>query len=375
MLTKREEQILSYIEQRPDITQDDLARLCGITRSSIAVHISNLMKKGVIAGRGYIVRNNPYILVVGGQNMDISGLPAVEPMPDESTPGTVRVSEGGMGRNIAANLALMGEEVKLITVFGNDALAERLAESSRRLGIDTSHSLTVNAATSIYLLITTVKGKTNFSICDTEIFEQMSPRVLAERQKVIQGAGLVIADTNLPRDALHWLAENCRVPLFLRTISRFKVHKVQGILHRIHTLALSLPEAEDLSGIVIACEEDMQKAARYFLEKGTKRVFFLRGKEGVYAVDKNQIVMRGGMEVNAENAMGTSGSFVAALALAWRQGLSLEQSTRMGAAAAVICMQVGESVNHRMSLDSLQQTMQDLSPGKMKKMKPSNANQ
>ena len=45
-MTQRERQILQWIEQDPMISQEALAEKAGITRSSVAVHISNLMKKG-----------------------------------------------------------------------------------------------------------------------------------------------------------------------------------------------------------------------------------------------------------------------------------------------------------------------------------------
>ena len=54
-MTQRERQILNWIEENPLISQQELAEKAGITRSSVAVHISNLMKKGYITGKGYIV--------------------------------------------------------------------------------------------------------------------------------------------------------------------------------------------------------------------------------------------------------------------------------------------------------------------------------
>ena len=50
MITERERQILRWIEENPLISQQELAELGNITRSSVAVHISNLMKKGLIQG-------------------------------------------------------------------------------------------------------------------------------------------------------------------------------------------------------------------------------------------------------------------------------------------------------------------------------------
>ena len=55
-MTQRERQILNLIEANPMISQQELADQLGIARSSVAVHISNLQKKGDIAGKGYVLR-------------------------------------------------------------------------------------------------------------------------------------------------------------------------------------------------------------------------------------------------------------------------------------------------------------------------------
>ena len=98
-MTKRERQLLNWIEENPMISQQELAERAGITRSSVAVHISNLMKKGCIAGRGYIVQNTSYVTVVGGVNVDIGGWPVGnELVARDSNPGVVKTSLGGVGR-------------------------------------------------------------------------------------------------------------------------------------------------------------------------------------------------------------------------------------------------------------------------------------
>ena len=95
-MTQRERQILNWIEADPMISQQELADRAGITRSSVAVHISNLMKKGCIAGKGYIVTRSPYVTVVGGMNMDIGGRPYKTLVGKDSNPGAVRMSPGGV---------------------------------------------------------------------------------------------------------------------------------------------------------------------------------------------------------------------------------------------------------------------------------------
>ena len=58
-MTQRERQLLNWIKENPLISQQELADKAGITRSSVAVHISNLMKKGYSTGNVYIVHTRP----------------------------------------------------------------------------------------------------------------------------------------------------------------------------------------------------------------------------------------------------------------------------------------------------------------------------
>ena len=119
-MTQREQQILQLIEADPMISQQAIAEKLGITRSSVAVHISNLIKKGTIAGKGYVLRNEDYAVVVGGVNVDIGGRSFVPLVAADSNPGQVTMSLGGVGRNIAHNMSLLGLEVRLLTAYGND---------------------------------------------------------------------------------------------------------------------------------------------------------------------------------------------------------------------------------------------------------------
>ena len=55
-------------------------------------------------------------------------------VPHDSNPGQVRMSLGGVGRNIAHNLCLLGTEVKLLTAFGDDVSAQKTGGLLRRAG-------------------------------------------------------------------------------------------------------------------------------------------------------------------------------------------------------------------------------------------------
>ena len=189
-MTQRERQILNWIEENPLISQQELAEKAGITRSSVAVHISNLMKKGYITGKGYIVHTAPYVTVVGGVNMDIGGWPSEVPVDRDSNPGAVRMSLGGVGRNIAHNMSLLGLDVRMVTAFGDDLYAQKIAASCGELGIDISQSPVIpEGHTSTYLFINDEKGDMLLAVSDMDIYRHLTPQLLSAAEAAVRQPG------------------------------------------------------------------------------------------------------------------------------------------------------------------------------------------
>ncbi len=259
-MTQRERQILNWIEENPLISQQELAEKAGITRSSVAVHISNLMKKGYITGKGYIVHTAPYVTVVGGVNMDIGGWPSEVPVGHDSNPGAVRMSLGGVGRNIAHNMSLLGLDVRMVTAFGDDLYAQKIAASCGELGIDISQSPVIpEGHTSTYLFINDEKGDMLLAVSDMDIYRHLTPQLLSQRQKLLSGSQVLVIDTNIPAESIAYLAENCHVPIFADPVSTAKAVKLQPVLGRLHTLKPNRMEAELLSGVAITDEDSLNR--------------------------------------------------------------------------------------------------------------------
>lgn len=131
-LTLREREIFEILKKEPLIAQDELARRFGISRSSVAVHISNLMKKGVILGKGYVVNESASIVVLGESciNIDVQG-------ENENT--SIDVDYGGFALEFSRALSNFGVNVKVITVTGNDNAGDAIISILREREIDTSN--------------------------------------------------------------------------------------------------------------------------------------------------------------------------------------------------------------------------------------------
>ena len=355
-MTQRERQILKWIEENRLISQQELADKAGITRSSAAVHISNLMKQGHIAGKGYIVRTEPYVVVAGGVNVDIGGRSSQPLVPADSNPGRVRMSLGGVGRNIAHNLVLLGADVRLFTAFGEDMNAGRIAESCRELGIDISQCLTVpGAATSTYLFLSDEKGDMALAVSDMEIYEHMTPAFLASRARLLQNARLVVVDANLPAESIAWLADNLRVPLFADPVSTAKAEKLRGVLGRLHTLKPNRLEAQLLSGVSITDQKSLDAAAAALLDTGLQRVFISLGSEGMYAADHTGRCHVPCLPGTMVNTTGCGDAAMAAIAWCHLEEAGLEDTARLAMAAGAIAMESAETINPDLSARALRQ--------------------
>ncbi len=357
-MTQRERQILAAIERNPMISQQELAEELSITRSSVAVHISNLLKKGYIAGKGYVLRTGAYFVVVGGMNVDIGGCSHRTLIPGDSNPGSVSISLGGVGRNIAHNMALMGLDVRMLSAMGEDLYGSRIAASCAQIGIDAAHVLKVpDCPTSTYLYIADEKGEMQVAISDMQICDRISPAYLASNHSLLQNARAVVADANIPGETLVYLAENCTAPIFCDPVSTTKAEKLLPILHCIHTLKPNRLEAELLTGIPIHTAEDGVRAARALLEKGVQRVFLSMGSRGVLAAEAEQVLLLSNLPGQMVNTTGCGDAFMAALVWAWQEDLDLKQTALAGLAAAAIAMEGTDTINPAMSATALRTRM------------------
>ena len=358
-MTIRERQILNWIEENPMISQEELARKAGITRSAVAVHISNLMKKGHIAGRGYVMSSAAYVAVVGGVNIDIGGRPVRPLIEHDSNPGKVTISLGGVGRNIAHNLSLLGMHVRFLTAFGDDLHAQRIEASCTDLGIDISHARKVaGAATSTYLYLNDADGDMMLAVSDMEICERITPDYIASNLSLLNNAQVVVADGNLPAETLEYLAEHCTVPIFADPVSVTKAEKLRPILGRLNTLKPNRMEAELLSGVRITDEGSMHLASEKLLETGLHRVFLSLGAEGVFAANGKESRIYPCLPASVRSTTGAGDAFMAALVWAYLEGMNLEDTVRAASAAAAIATESEETINPALSETALRERIQ-----------------
>ena len=210
-MTPREREVLALVSSDPLISQADIAAKLGITRSAVAGHIMNLTAKGVIRGRGYVIAHKPFVVAVGGANIDICGAPMARLRRRDSNPGAVRTSPGGVARNVAENLARLGVDARLVSAVGRDSHGDLLLDQGRAAGIDMSHVQKLDGErTSTYVSILDEEGDMLMAINDMGIVDRIDVARLQEVGDLLKQASMVVCDTNLGEEALKWAGRQQR---------------------------------------------------------------------------------------------------------------------------------------------------------------------
>jgi len=353
-MTERESEIFEWIKENPLISQQEIADRAGITRSSVAVHISNLMKKGMIKGKGYVLSEQNYITVVGAVNVDISGTPGESLRMSDSNPGKMNISFGGVGRNIAENMARLGANVSLITALGDDIYEEEIEKHLRGLRIDVSHSLRVkDQATSTYLCINNREGDMAVAISDMEIYDKLTPEYLDGQVNYINRGELLVIDGNIPKSSIDHLLKKVSVPVVAEPVSIAKAMRFADSLDKITIFKPNRYELGALTDVDVRNDDGLKRAADILLNKGVKNIIVSLGEEGLFLANSEKMERKAAFACKEVNTTGCGDSLIAAVSYATSIGKDLYSAADYGLAAASICIEHDGAISPDMLLDNI----------------------
>ena len=356
-MTQREQEILNILKQEPTISQNDIASRLGITRSSVAVHITNLLKKGYLLGKGYIVQDEPYILVIGGSNIDIQGFPKEKLIQRDSNIGTVKMSLGGVGRNIAENCARLGVPTRLMSVIGDDPYGQKILKEAQAIGLNMQDTVVLSGeSTSTYLSILDETHDMAMAINHMDSIEKLTVEHIRAKRSIIEHAQLVVLDTNLSQAVLdHLLTQYPKTKFFVDTVSTKKALKIKDHLKNIHTLKPNRMEAEVLTG-------SSEKTP--LLELGSqlkcKRSFISLGSQGVQVFEGKTHLHFPTKPIEVVNATGAGDAFMAGLVYAYLKGYDIKETCLAAMSASRLALSHPDTINPNLNEQSLHETLKEL---------------
>ena len=288
------------------------------------------------------------VLAIGAANMDIAASTPHGLTAGDSTPGTIRHAPGGVARNVAENLARLGHAVHLLCAVGDDLFGHSLLAQTRSAGVLVDGCWTLpDAATSTYLSLHGADGDMAVAVNDMAIVERLTPQHLQARAALLDGAGALLLDGNLPPTVLEWLfGRPTGAPVFVDPVSAFKCRRFLPWLDRVHTIKANRIEAQALWGHALDSDPAILDCATWLHARGVRQVVLSLGARGAYwSAAGGAAGWAPALPVAVCNATGAGDALMAGLLHGHLLGQSLADSVAFGAACAALTLTAPQA-NH-----------------------------
>jgi pseudouridine kinase len=274
-----------------------------------------------------------YVAVIGGISVDLHATPVAEGFDSRtSTPSHVELTAGGVGRNIAAGLAILGIPVRLFGATGDDPLSDYALRQAQDAGVDIGGVTRLEKTQGgIYIALLDRRGELEVAAADLSVIESLGADYLEIHREAIAGAALAVTETNLPEAALQRIVaitDAAGVPLIIDPVSTRKAERLQGLSGRVFALT---PNEEELPHCGIAAPGET-------LSQGLqpRHTILTLGSRGIRWTDHKTGITReiAAVEAKQIDATGAGDAFVAGLSAALFRGEGMEQALEEGTRTA-----------------------------------------
>jgi len=297
--------------------------------------------------------NNPYILVLGASIVDIFGFCGRSYAQRDSIPGHIKISFGGVCRNIAENLARVGVNTQFISTLGDDENGKSILEHSRKLGYNMENSLFLEGeSTPTYLAILNHQGEMESAVVDMESLNKMDEAFVDGKHEVFENAEYTIVDSDNPV-LLEYILKKYqgKSKFILDPVSAKKAKKIRHLVKYFHTIKPNRFETEALCGFKIETNDDLRKAGRFFIEQGVKNVFISLDADGIYYItsEGEEGTLACCEPIDVKNVTGAGDSFVAGIGYGYMNNLTIKDTLKYSVAMSIITITHEETINPKMS--------------------------
>ncbi|WP_310964759.1 carbohydrate kinase [Nocardioides terrisoli] len=342
-MTDREQQIVALLRQDPMISSAAIADRLGTTRGSVNVHLSNLGKKGVVLGRGYILGESPGVVVIGGANVDVLARSTARALAGTSNPGRASLTPGGVGRNVAENLARLGTRTQLVTAIGRDPMGDNLLAQTAAAGVRLDHVHRTDQPTGTYTAVLDTDGELIVAVSDMGATAELGPDCVNAARDLIASAALLVLDGNLPLPTLAHaldLATAAGVRTIFEPVSVPKARLAAPYLDVDRPLYAVTPNRDELTALTelpTRGDRQLRAAADDLHHRGVQHVWVRLGERGsMLSTEGAEPVFLPALPAALEDVTGAGDAMLGAFCHGLLDGRDPVDAARFGHAAAAL---------------------------------------
>lgn len=269
-------------------------------------------------------------VVIGGANLDVKARSRVAVVPATSNPGTVTRSAGGVGRNVAENLARLGTPTRLVAAVGRDGAGDELLRLTEAAGVDVALVRRVDEPTGSYVAVLDHVGELVVAVSDMSATESLGADDVRRVADAVTSADLLVLDGNLPRAALvaAWeLAAGAGVRVVLEPVSVPKAAALADLVDGSRPLFALTPNEAEL---------EVLGTPGSLLDRGVETVWVRRGERGSTLVSARGEVPIPAAPAEVVDVTGAGDAMLGAFCHGLLTGADTETAARLGHAAAAL---------------------------------------
>lgn len=299
------------------------------------------------------------VIVIGAAGRDIIGRLKTDLRMDTSNPAKIRTSFGGVARNVAENLARLGQPVTFLSVIGDDDRGDRLLNQARLAGINVDHVLrTGEHPTGTYVGIISANGQFHCAMDDMRAMTCLSKDYIRQNANLFKEASMLFVDMNIPRDTLRTifsLARRANLPICADPTSAALTYRLKPYLIN---LLLMTPNANEAA---ICCDETEKivnrrqalKAAKFLVGKGVKIVVITLGEQGLCYATSETSGFIPAIKTEVLDPTGAGDALTAAVIFGLVNEIPIDDAVRLGVSAASLTLRHTGTVVPDLSLEKL----------------------
>ena len=300
-----------------------------------------------------------HVLVIGACGFDVVGRLQGDLQPGTSSPAYIRTSFGGVARNVAENLARLGQPVSLLSVIGKDRLGDEALAHTREAGVDVSAVYATDKfPTGFYMGVINENGARQFAFDDMRIMEELTATYLVYNEDIFEKAGLVFVDANLPEKALKTvfkLARKHKLPVCADPTSGTLAPRLKPYLRQIKLIAPNNLEASLLTGQNFEAGDRAAalETARALVNLGVEIVFITLAEHGLCYATSETSGHIPAIRTRVGDPTGAGDALVAAVIYALMNNIDIDDAARLGISAATLALKYPGTVYPDLSLEKL----------------------
>jgi len=299
------------------------------------------------------------VLVLGAAGVDVIGRLEADLKPATSNPARIRRSYGGVARNVAENLARLGQPARLISVVGEDASGDELLEHTAEAGVDVSAILrSKKFPTGYYMGVIEENGRLQFAVDDMRLMDELTSEYLKNQEDLFKSSSMVFVDANLPKKTLRTalsLARSAKIPVCADPTSTSLSERMVPFLSRFFLITPNCKEASVLTNLSFEVSERdaATEAARALVNQGVKIALVALAEFGVVYATSETTGYIPAIRTPISDPTGAGDAMTAAVLFALLNDIELDDAIRLGVSAASLTLRHSGSVYPNLSLEAL----------------------